>query len=159
MTRKLRNTTELSKKVVPSLRECSRQSQAEVVSKSSNKIHQTWNPHFSRALHIMKARVPPSNLQPLNSVQCLQANPPPHFVSLLVVFLGYGQTVATPPLICLLYGRISEALADGLSRLASSAASAATTGRRSRQRKKTGSSEVSINATPKTSLSNGFSQI
>ena len=82
-------------------------------------------------------------------------NPPPHFVSLVVVFLGYAQTVATPPLICLLYGRISEALADGLGRIASStAAAAATTGRRSRQRKKTGSSEVSINATPKTSISN-----
>ena len=54
----------------------------------------------------------------MNSGQCLQANPPPHFVSLLVVFLGYAQTVATPPLICLLYGRISHALADGLGRLA-----------------------------------------
>ena len=30
------------------LRECCRQSQAEVVSKSSNKIHQTWGPPFSR---------------------------------------------------------------------------------------------------------------
>ena len=31
---------------------------------------------------------PPSNSQPLNSGQRLQVNPPPHFVSLLVVFLG-----------------------------------------------------------------------
>ena len=37
-------------KVVPRLRECCRQSQAEVVSKSSSKIHQTWGPPFSRAL-------------------------------------------------------------------------------------------------------------
>ena len=34
-------------KVVPRLRECCKQSQAEVVSKSRNKIHQTWGPPFS----------------------------------------------------------------------------------------------------------------
>ena len=37
-------------KMIPRLRECCRQSQAEVLSKSSNKIHQTWGPSFSRAL-------------------------------------------------------------------------------------------------------------
>ena len=35
------------KKVVPRLRECWRQGQAEVVSNSSNKIHQTWGPPFT----------------------------------------------------------------------------------------------------------------
>ena len=34
------------------MRECCRQSQAEVVSNSSNRIHQTWGPPFSRALHL-----------------------------------------------------------------------------------------------------------
>ena len=34
----------------PRLRECCKLSQAEVVSKSRNKIHQTWGPLFSRAL-------------------------------------------------------------------------------------------------------------
>ena len=38
-------------KVVPRLRECCRQSQAEVVSNSRNTIHQTWGPLFSRALY------------------------------------------------------------------------------------------------------------
>ena len=33
------------------LRECCRQGQAEVVSKSSNKSHQTWGAHLSRALY------------------------------------------------------------------------------------------------------------
>ena len=33
------------------LRECCRQSQAEVVSNSRKKIHQTWGPPFSRALY------------------------------------------------------------------------------------------------------------
>ena len=33
------------------MRECCRQSQAEVVSNSRNKIHQTWGPPFSRALY------------------------------------------------------------------------------------------------------------
>ena len=42
--------TGLGQKVIPRLRECCRHSQAEVVSKSSNKIHQTWGPPFSRAL-------------------------------------------------------------------------------------------------------------
>ena len=32
----------------PRLRECNRQSQAEVKSKSSNKIHQTWNPLLAK---------------------------------------------------------------------------------------------------------------
>ena len=40
----------LGKKDVPRLREYCRQSQADVVSKISNKIHQTWEPSFSRAL-------------------------------------------------------------------------------------------------------------
>ena len=43
--------TGLGKKVVPRLCECCRQSQAEVVSKSSNKIHQTWGPPFSQTLY------------------------------------------------------------------------------------------------------------
>ena len=98
----------------------------------------------------------------MNSVDnaWLQVNPPPHFVSLLVVFLGYAQTVATPPLICLLYGRISEALADGLGRLASSArAKGRRRSSRPRPKKTASSSEVGSSATPKTSLSNGLSQI
>ena len=33
------------------MRECCRQSQAEVVSKNRNKFHQTWGPPFSRALY------------------------------------------------------------------------------------------------------------
>ena len=39
------------KKVVPRLRECCRQSQAEEVSNSSEKIHQTWRPPFVTALY------------------------------------------------------------------------------------------------------------
>ena len=35
-------TTVIAKRVLPRLRECSRQVEAEVVSNSSNKIHQTW---------------------------------------------------------------------------------------------------------------------
>ena len=38
------------------MRDCCRQSQAEVVSKSSNKIHATWGPPFSRALYIKAQR-------------------------------------------------------------------------------------------------------
>ena len=37
-------------KMVPRLRECGIHSQAEVIGKSSNKIHQTRGPPFSRAL-------------------------------------------------------------------------------------------------------------
>jgi uncharacterized membrane protein (DUF106 family) len=33
-------------------------------------------------------------------------NAPPQFVSLMVVFIGYAQTMATPLLICILYDRI-----------------------------------------------------
>ena len=47
----LSRSTGSGKKVDPRLRECCRQSQAEVVSKSSNKIHQTRGPPFSRALY------------------------------------------------------------------------------------------------------------
>ena len=43
--------TGLGYKVIPRLRECCKQSQAEVVSKSSSKIHQTWGLPFSRALY------------------------------------------------------------------------------------------------------------
>ena len=46
--------------VVPRLRECLGQSQAEVVSKSWNKIHQTRGPPCSRALYIRRGRLPPS---------------------------------------------------------------------------------------------------
>ena len=42
---------ELCKKVVPRLRECCRQNQAEVVSNSRNKIHQTWVQPNSIALY------------------------------------------------------------------------------------------------------------
>ena len=51
MSRKLplATCTGVGKKVVPRLHEYCRQSQAEVVSKCSNKIHQTWGPHFSSA--------------------------------------------------------------------------------------------------------------
>ena len=46
------NSTGLGWKVVPRLREYCRQIQAGLVSKSSNKIHQTWGPPFSRALYV-----------------------------------------------------------------------------------------------------------
>ena len=36
------------------MRECCRQVEAEVVSKSKNKIHQTWGPPISRALYFSK---------------------------------------------------------------------------------------------------------
>ena len=39
-----------AKRKRPRLRECSRQVEAEVVSNSSNKIHQTWEPLFWRPL-------------------------------------------------------------------------------------------------------------
>ena len=75
-----------------------------------------------------------------------QVNPPPHFISLLVVFVGYAQTVATPLLIFLLYGRISDALAVGLRRL--------TRAKRSPRSKSSGATTLSgSSATPKTSLS------
>ena len=45
-----------AKKVVPRLRECCGQSQADVVSKSSNNIHQTWGPPFSRSLYSTQRR-------------------------------------------------------------------------------------------------------
>ena len=45
------------KKVGPRLRECCRQSQAEVVSKDRSKIHQTWGPPFSRALYRLTQKV------------------------------------------------------------------------------------------------------
>ena len=35
------------------MRECFRQGQAEVVSSSRNKIHQTWGPPFGRALYFI----------------------------------------------------------------------------------------------------------
>ena len=41
-----RREKQVSKKAGPRLRECCRQSQAEVVSKSRNKVHQTWGPPF-----------------------------------------------------------------------------------------------------------------
>ena len=37
----------------PRLCECCRQSQAEVISKSRNKIHQTWGPPFTQALYCL----------------------------------------------------------------------------------------------------------
>ena len=46
-----RLSTGLSKKVVPRLRECCRQAQAEVISNSKDKIHQTWDPYYSPLLH------------------------------------------------------------------------------------------------------------
>ena len=48
--------TGVAKRVLPRLRECSRQVEAEVVSNSSNKIHQTWGPPFSRALYLLHGR-------------------------------------------------------------------------------------------------------
>ena len=45
-----RSTTVLGQKVGPRLRESCREVQAEVISKSSNKIHQIWVPPFSRTL-------------------------------------------------------------------------------------------------------------
>ena len=44
-------STGLGKKAVPRLREWCRQSQAEVVSNSRNKIHQTWGPPIIWALY------------------------------------------------------------------------------------------------------------
>ena len=38
-------------KVVPRLRECCSLSQTDVISNSSNKIHQTWQPPFGQALY------------------------------------------------------------------------------------------------------------
>ena len=43
----------VAKRVLPRLRECSRQVEAEVVSNSSNKIHQTWEALFWRPLYIL----------------------------------------------------------------------------------------------------------
>ena len=43
--------TGAGKIVVPSLRECCRQVEAEEVSNSRNKIHQTWGPQFCRPLY------------------------------------------------------------------------------------------------------------
>ena len=43
--------TGVAKRVLPRLRECSRQVEAEVVSNSSNKIHQTWEALFWRPLY------------------------------------------------------------------------------------------------------------
>ena len=45
------STTEIGLKAGLRLRECFRQRQAEVVSNTRNKIHQTWGPPFSRALY------------------------------------------------------------------------------------------------------------
>ena len=44
--------TWVGKKAPARFRECFRQVLAEVVSKSSNKIHQTWAKPFSRALYM-----------------------------------------------------------------------------------------------------------
>ena len=41
--------------MVPRLRECCRQTEAEVVSMSMNKIHQTWGPPFNLALYVSLA--------------------------------------------------------------------------------------------------------
>ena len=80
----------------------------------------------------------------------LLVNPLPHFISLLVVFLGYAQTLATPPMICLLYGRISDALGDALGRLLLARARSSRGGG--------GATTCSASsATPKTSLSHGVS--
>ena len=43
--------TGVGKKAPARFRECFRQVQAEVVSKSSNKFHQTWGPPFSPVLY------------------------------------------------------------------------------------------------------------
>ena len=45
--------TGLGLKLVARLRECRRLSQAEVVSKNRNKIHQSWGPPFSGALFLL----------------------------------------------------------------------------------------------------------
>ena len=51
------NCTGLDYKVIPRLRECCRQVEAEVVSNSSNKIHQTWEGPYSRALYIPRRKL------------------------------------------------------------------------------------------------------
>ena len=66
----LHSSTELGLKVVPRLHECCRQSQAEVVSNSRNKIHQILEPHFSRALY-SSARSP---TQSVNSFLCRRSD-------------------------------------------------------------------------------------
>ena len=48
--------TGVAKRVLPWLRECFRQVEAEVVSNSSNKIHQTWEALFWRPLYIAKGK-------------------------------------------------------------------------------------------------------
>ena len=45
-----RHCTGVAKRVLPRLRECSRQVEAEVVSNSRNNIHQTWGAIFRRPL-------------------------------------------------------------------------------------------------------------
>ena len=47
VTRDVHVCTGLNHKVVSRLRECCRQGQAEVVSKSNNKLYQTWGPPFN----------------------------------------------------------------------------------------------------------------
>ena len=48
--------TGLGKKVVPRLRECWKQGQAEVISKSSNEIDQTWGAPCGRALYSLEKK-------------------------------------------------------------------------------------------------------
>ena len=56
--RKTGQYTGLGLKVVPRLHECCGLGQAEVVSKSSNKIHQTWRLPFSEALYVARTISP-----------------------------------------------------------------------------------------------------
>ena len=46
------NFTGFVKRMLPKLRECSRQVEAEVVRNSSNKIHLTWEALFWRPLYL-----------------------------------------------------------------------------------------------------------
>ena len=48
--------------MLPKLRECSRQVEAEVVSNSSSQLHQTWGPWISRSLYFQPTTLPDVNL-------------------------------------------------------------------------------------------------
>ena len=76
--------------MVPRLRECCRQSHAKVVSKSSDNIHQTWGPPFSRALYNSlysnwSPYVSPSEFSTTAPLQPLQ---PPHSGASSATFPG-----------------------------------------------------------------------
>ena len=80
--------TGLGWNVIPRLRECCRQVEAEVVSNSKNKIHQTWGPPFRRALYYC----------PCSSLKSIFITAPPHFLNYVSVD-GARTTVISPVLL------------------------------------------------------------